>query len=116
MSQKNLAKLIEAAIFAVKRLDQRIHRVGAIGLRSDGTLVKSKNSPSTQKEPLIHAEARLVQKLDVGSTVWVARLNRSGDLALAKPCIHCEKALKHRGVKRVIYSTGPNSFQVMDLN
>ena len=108
--------LWEAANLAFKRRDKRSHFVGAIGVRADGTRVASYNSPAPMKEPSIHAEARLSRKLDVGATVWVARMSCNGHLAMAKPCPRCEKALRLRGVRRVIYSTGPESFECLDLS
>ena len=115
MAMRDFDLLWEAARLAFKRKDMRSHYVGAIGWRADGTRVRAHNSPAPEKEPSIHAEARLVHKLDVGATVWVARMSRIGQLALAKPCPNCERALRGRGVRRVYYSTGPDSFEFLDF-
>lgn len=114
--EKDFERLVEAGCFATRRRDRRAYYVGAIGLRSDGALVRATNGPAERPFPAIHAEARLIQKLDVGATVWVARSLKNGHLALAKPCPDCERALRRRGVKKVIYSTGPQAFEVLNLN
>lgn len=40
-----------------------------------------------------------------GTTVYVARLNKQGDLRMARPCDTCWKKLKNAGVEYVFYST-----------
>lgn len=113
---KDLQMLHRAAAVASKRRDQRSFLVGAVGLRADGALVHAHNGADTDVSATIHAEVRLSKKLDVGATVWVARAARlNGQLALAKPCPNCERVLRRNGVRRVVYSTGPDSFEVLNL-
>lgn len=74
------------------------------------------NGCSTDVAPTAHAEARLAKKLDVGSVVYVARVRcDNGKLAMSKPCPHCERILKNRGVKRVTYTIGENEFGVLEF-
>ena len=40
-----------------------------------------------------------------GSTIYVCRVNKRGDLMLAKPCTACEKKMRKIGVKYCWYST-----------
>lgn len=40
-----------------------------------------------------------------GATVYVARVNKRGELRLARPCENCWEELKSKGVSTVIYST-----------
>jgi len=90
--------------------------LGAVGIRSDGTIVTSFNGCAENRKPEIHAERRLVAKLNSGSTVYVARIRRDdGSLAMAKPCKRCENAMRHRGVKKVIYSIGPNEYGTIEF-
>ena len=103
-----------AARAAEKQDDLRSHRVGAIGLRSDGVMVVASNGPAKNKAPKAHAEARLCRKLDYYGTVYVARRNSDG-FALAKPCPNCEIALRSRRVKRVYYTISSNEYGVLDL-
>lgn len=104
------------AQMASDRRDERHFRIGALGVRKDGAVVFSQNGPALNKCPRIHAEVRLSGKLDVGSKVWVARQTSDGELAMAKPCKNCERTLRTRGVRRVIYSIGPSEYGILDLN
>ena len=89
---------------AARGEDRRRYRLGAVGIRKDGAIVKSKNIPNKLPEPQAHAEARLAKKLDRGSIVYVVRIDSNGNLASARPCDSCERILKFRGVKKVYYS------------
>lgn len=63
-----------------------------------------------------HAEARLVRKLDHGSTVYVARTRRDdGRIAIAKPCPRCEASLKHRGVLKCYYTINENEWGCLEF-
>lgn len=94
--------------------------IGAVGRRSDGAVVMSWNGSSAgttiDRCPNAHAEARLARKLDFGSVVYVARVRRDdGRMVMAKPCAHCERTLRNRGVIRVEYSISENEFGVMEF-
>lgn len=89
--------------------------LGAVGIRSDGTLVFSCNLPSQLPTPAAHAEARLARKLDQNSTVYVARVLRNGDFAMSRPCVSCMSALKAKHVKRIFYTIAPNEWGRIDL-
>ena len=39
-----------------------------------------------------------------GSDVYVARVGKRGDFKMSKPCPMCESALRHVGIRRVIYT------------
>jgi len=56
----------------------------------------------------VHAELGVILGLErsitEGATVYVARVGRSGDFRMSKPCHMCHGALKHVGVKRVVYT------------
>lgn len=55
-----------------------------------------------------HAELGCVLGLDrsktTGTTMYVCRIGKSGEMRLSKPCSMCAAALRHVGVKRVFYS------------
>jgi tRNA(Arg) A34 adenosine deaminase TadA len=59
-------------------------------------------------DPTLHAELGAILGMDrsitQGSTIYVVRINREGLPRMSKPCSMCENALKHVGVKRVIYT------------
>ncbi len=40
-----------------------------------------------------------------GATIYVARYNRNGELALARPCSRCEKLIRQCGIRKVYYTT-----------
>lgn len=94
---------------------RRAYMLGAVGLRHDGTLVSACNLPSTHPQPAAHAEARLARKLDHDAVVYVARVLRSGEFALARPCARCQAALESRGVRRVYYTVASKEYGVLEL-
>lgn len=90
--------------------------IGAVGIRRDGTIVQSWNGSATDVMPMAHAEARLAKKLDAGSVVYVARVRRdNGKLAMSKPCAHCERILRNRGISRVTYTINENEYGVLEF-
>ena len=109
--------LANAALAAMKNKgDIRTYLLGAVGRRSDGVIVSSRNIPAQDftNERSNHAEVRLARKLTLGSTVWVARVARKdGSWAMAKPCRGCERRLRAAGVERIVYTIGPNEWGVI---
>lgn len=102
------------AATTTKVQDRRNFLLGAIGLRSDGVIVKSFNGHSHFPNRRAHAEYRLAQKLDVGSTVYVVRVRLGdGKMALAYPCKSCQKVLASKGVKKIYFSINENEFGVI---
>src|SRR5665213_95640 len=80
---------------------QRKAFIGAVAVRRDGVLVYSRNGITIRPSgtyPLAHAERRVLRKSGYGSSVYVARVNRDGNLAMAKPCNRCMPALRSMGV------------------
>ena len=55
-----------------------------------------------------HAELGTVlgmaREKTTGATVYVARIGKSGELKMSKPCEMCQQVLAHVGVKKVYYS------------
>lgn len=99
--------LVQLAIrVAIKRVKgpRRDFLLGAVGVRRDGTIVWARNLPAREIHYASHAEALLCRKLDKGSTVYVARVNKRGQLRQAKPCRVCEARLRSKGVKKVYYT------------
>ena len=93
--------------------DLRSYRFGGFGVRADGAVVKSRNGSAQGPVPEHHCEARLCRKLTPGSTVYVARVSRLGDWALARPCVNCERLMRNRGVTRCYYTIAPDEYGVM---
>ncbi len=98
---------------AAKGKDCRSYRLGAVGVRKDGVIVKSKNIPNRQPEPAAHAEFRLCKKLDQGARVYVVRIDRQGYLTTARPCSACQRVMRGKGVKRCYYSISETEYGVL---
>ena len=78
--------------------------IAAVGERADGVRVVAVNHDTAHRCPTGHAEMRLLRKLTPGSIVAVARVRKDGTVAMARPCITCANALRHRGVKHVVFT------------
>ena len=50
-----------------------------------------------------------------GSTMYVVRINPQGEWRMSKPCCMCQAAMKHVGVKKVIYSVDSNHVGEMKI-
>lgn len=104
-----------AAEAATAKEDMRYFRVGALAIRGDGRVVMASNGPTRDPCFLAHAETRLARKLDVGATVYVARIAKDGSFKMAKPCFNCERVLRSVGVNRVFWTNDMNSYEGMYL-
>lgn len=111
-----------AAKLALSRGDCRSFLIGTIGIRSDGKLVKSINSPVMERPCLqirprncrkAHAEFKLSKKLDYYAIVYVVRVKSSNlEYGIARPCHDCRKALIARKVRKVYYTIDNNRYGV----
>lgn len=100
---------------ALKGGSRRRYRLGAVGIRSDGAIVAANNITTRKPEPRAHAETRLTRKLDWGSNVYVVRILSDGTLAMAKPCKHCQNAMRLRGIRYCYYSISDSEYGVLIL-
>lgn len=101
---------------ATSKKDRRSFLLGAVGVRSDGVMVKALNGPTFFPVPCAHAEARLAKKLDYYATVYVARVRLGdGEFAISKPCDNCMRALKAKKVKKIYYSISNDEYGIIDL-
>ena len=70
-------------------------------------------------EATLHAELGAILGIErsttQGSTVYVARINKEGEARISKPCSMCEAAMRHVGVKRVIYTDANGKIESMRL-
>jgi tRNA(Arg) A34 adenosine deaminase TadA len=101
--------LMMAAGAGLRKTDLRAFRLGAVGVRNDGTLVSASH-------PDAHAEARLCMKLTPGSEVWVARVRKDGTLGIARPCPRCMVRLRSAGVQRIAYTISDAEHGVIHLD
>ena len=67
----------------------------------------------------LHAELGVILGMDRsitrGATVYVARVNKEGDPRMSKPCPMCENAMRHVGIKRVVYTNRNGRIESMKL-
>jgi tRNA(Arg) A34 adenosine deaminase TadA len=105
MHIKDMVEL--AMLFTLRGSRHRDFYLGAIGERRDGAIVFARNETDTRKNPLIHAERRLVSKLGMDAKlVIVVRVSKgNGQLTMAKPCPDCEKALRLKKPRKVYYTS-----------
>ena len=102
MRYKNL---VRTAISAALASPNRHHKMGASAIRGDGAVVSACNGRTFGTLiPKVHAEIKLINKLDSGAIVCVVRVLASGKLGIAKPCPNCMRALQNRHVIRVLFS------------
>ena len=63
--------------------------------------------------PTLHAELGAIlgisREMTAGSTIYVCRVGKSGVFKLSKPCPMCVAAMKHVGIKRVVWSIDEHS-------
>ncbi len=56
----------------------------------------------------VHAELGVILGLDRsitnGATIYVARVGKLEDYRMSKPCSMCHAAMKHVGIKKVVYT------------
>ena len=100
-------------------LDYREIWIGSVGIRSDGAIVSAKNGSifttdtgdDFQLIPEVHAERRVIRKMDWGGILFVARVRRV-DLtwAMSRPCPTCQMFIKSKGVKQVFYTINKTQF------
>jgi len=114
MNKKILTFFEVAAKTATSKDDKRSFLLGAIGIRNDGAMVRSLNSPTENKNRKAHAECKLCRKLDYGAKeVYVARVRMDNfEFAMARPCSSCRKILKSKKVRKVFYTINNSQYGV----
>lgn len=114
LSVKERARLAQAK--RVAAVSDCAYKHGAVGVKGGRVLGVGVNSYRNSKDIYdslpddarsTHAEEALLKVMGDaarGSTVFVARVNRSGDERMSKPCPRCTILLKEAGVRRVVYT------------
>jgi len=58
--------------------------------------------------PTVHAELGAIlgisRTVTTGSSIYVCRVGKNGDYRLSKPCPMCDSALRHVGVRAVVWT------------
>ena len=88
-----------------------VQSVGLNKLHTDPRLVDCEDRIMRRKIS-IHAEADAIRRCghSRGATIYVARIGRNGEVAMSKPCDHCQELLERHGIKKVVYTIGPNEW------
>jgi len=105
------------------QFDARNFLIGSAGIRSDGAIVVAKNGATYSSEiesyrsiPLAHAEVRLLRKLGMGGTVFVARVSRlNGGWVMSRPCQMCRLFLKSKRTKKAYYTINESQYGIWDV-
>jgi len=67
----------------------------------------------------LHAELATVLNLDrsitQGADIYVVRVNNQGNFKMSKPCLMCDTALRHVGIKRIYYTTDNGDLEYYKL-
>ena len=114
-----LKRVIELSAKVAQQSDSPDYRHGAVLVRGSNALNTSFNKNTfcsfgqrfrhpEHGDPTLHAELGVILGMDrkstEGATVYVARVGKNGDYRLSKPCSMCYTAMKHVGIKRVVYT------------
>lgn len=113
----NLTKATKLAIEAANNSTEK-HRMGAVLYTGSQYVVGFNRTFSVQVQNRNtqwseHAEAEVINHaLHLGfnltqSTLVVVRINKSGNLLLARPCKHCTTLIQKMEIPRVHYSNDP---------
>lgn len=108
---------INIAIEMAKFEDDRTFKLGAVGIRTDGVIVTSRNGNSFstkinnfQRNIKSHAEGRILRKLDHESVLYIARIKGDNEIGLAKPCKGCCCMIRSKKISNVYYTIDNNYF------
>ena len=104
--------------------------LSAIGIRSDGVEVFSKNQATNvgvfkqeklkthQKIFCSHAECRVLRKMDFGGILFVTRIgkdftNDDFTFKMARPCELCFQQIKSKKIEKVYYTINNDTYGIL---
>lgn len=112
-SERKIHKFLDLA----KKLSYKSsyhHKIGAVVAKKNKIISLGFNKPnkthpaSPNRFKTYHAEFDAIIGIDkkdlVGSTIYIFREHKNGNLASAKPCSDCAALIAHCGIKKVVYS------------
>lgn len=95
--------------------NNRNYYVGAVAKRKDGVIVGSPNGWPILQSAWHHAEARLARKIETTDVVYVARVKKTGEVAMSRPCEGCQIILRSKKISKVIYTISDKEYGVLYL-
>ena len=125
-------RYIELAMRIAGQTEFREYKHGAVLVRGGTVLNTSCNknkykawanrfrdSKKQRGHATVHAEIGAILGLDrsltEGSTIYVVRVGKCGDLKNSKPCPMCEAAMQYVGIKKVVYSSEDGKIETMRI-
>ena len=116
------AKLAKTSAFptfkhgAVLARGASIHNQGVNKNQYCSFAARFKKNP---KHATIHAELGCILGVDrsitEGATVYVARINKTGEWKNSKPCKMCQAAMEHVGIRKAVYTIDQNTIGEMRI-
>ena len=106
-------------IFKVVAVLRRGKHIVRIGVNSTKT---SPRFPQRYRDGNVgyymHAEMNVIRFAKSGDTLEVLRFRNDDNtkVAIAKPCIHCQKYIKQVGIKKIKYTNDNGDWEIMRLN
>ena len=98
------------------------HRVGAVIVTGNRILAFSpnlrRNDPTTDfHHATFHAEEAALRRLrnPTATEIWIARVTRTDQPALARPCPRCQNALTTAGITQAHYTTNFGTTETLHL-
>jgi len=83
---------------------------------------KFRNAPAVDENNVTdHAERATLRELlkvreDLrGCTIYIARINKSGNTMMSRPCVDCMKAIIAAGIKEIVYTNEIGSYSVEQI-
>ena len=127
---KKKQRYIELAARFAQQTEFKEYKHGAILVRAGAVINTSCNKNKYKAwanqfrkkqhgHATIHAEIGAILGLDrsltEGSTIYVVRVGKCGDLKNSKPCPMCEAAMQYVGIKKVVYSSEDGKIETMRI-
>ena len=118
-------KLIDRAIRVAQRSQYRWQH-GAVVAKNNKVIGfapnRFRNAPSIDENNVtVHAEAAVIRELlknypDLkGTTIYIARINKSGQATISRPCPNCMKTIIEAGIREICYTNEVGGFSVEKL-
>lgn len=109
---RNELKWLSYAVDLAAEANHKQWKVGAVLVHSGRVISiginKYRNDPSRvgYREVSYHAEEVALRRAGsaIGSTIYVARLTRSGKIGMSRPCSRCQDLLVEHGISTVVWT------------
>ena len=112
-----ISTFLKKAIEEARKSDHK-HKIGAVIFNKKTIISIGRNYTTKSVKHLhprfkkqyyntVHAEVDAIIKARrdiVGCSILIIRVNKKGDLLLAKPCDHCQTYINYVGLKTMCYS------------